>query len=314
MVRKTCISGIAAVVFVLLALSCAAASEQYDAPKVAVIPFGVQNSHVSADLALEVHKSMCDALTKSRRFSVYNQDELRKWLDKHLPDIKGTLETVSAVKIGEALGCDLVICATVMGTAVQDGEVQDSFGTHNARMAMVVVDFSVVSVAGARTVTKETVKGVDVKEVNADVRRFDNDLIKRAASNSAEDFVTAFYYPSDGKVLAVEAGRFQVGLGKNQGITEKTAFEIFAPGLEIRDPGNGQLVGYEEGENFYARPIKGTISDDTCYAEIGKWKDVTKFLFESSEWRADPEKLKTLQVGDKVRIRTPFKQEEEEQQ
>lgn len=309
MVKKT---GIAVIILTLLTTACMAA-EQWKPPKVAVVPFAVQNSRIPENLATESHKSMCEALAKSKRYELFSQDNLKKWLEKNLPDVKGTLETISAARIGESLGCDLVICGTVLNTAIQDGEYRDSFGIHNARMAQVAVDFTVVNVKAARIVTRETVKGVEVKEINADTRRFDEDLVRRAAWNSAADFITGFYYPSDGRVLVIEEARFKVGLGKNQGITEQTVFEIFAPGLEIRDPGNGELVGYEEGENLYARPVKGTIEADSCYAEIGKWKDVTKFLFESSEWRPDPGKLKSIQVGDRVRIRTPFGQQEEEQ-
>jgi curli biogenesis system outer membrane secretion channel CsgG len=220
-----------------------------------------------------VGQGMADMLTtelvKSGKYRVMERQAIEKIMQEQNLGQSGAVTPESAAKVGQLLGVELAIVASVTEFGYKKGNVGgdlhsnkpfiNSIGIESSSSSVGIdvrfVNTSTGEILAADNVRKEEKKrGVSLGTKAFDFKNqneFDESLVGKATRKAIEELVEKIDEQMEGlpwqaKIIKVTGNTVIINSGSEAGVNVGDVFDVYSKGEELIDPDTGLSLGAEE--------------------------------------------------------------------
>lgn len=226
-------------------------------------------------------KMLETALVKSGNFEVFTRQELDKVLKEQALGQTGMITPQSAAKVGQLLGVNAIVIGSVTefgekksGTHISGQTMRALTGGNNKNQSMagallgagglgfskaearVVIDVQLIDTTTGRIILAESAEGVEssmgisIAGISAG-SSIDDTQVGKALRKAIKRLVVAISkqmanVPWSAKVVKSTGREILINAGLNSNIQPGSTFLIYKKGEELKDPGTGESLGFEE--------------------------------------------------------------------
>jgi len=223
-------------------------------------------------------KMLETALVKSSNFDVYTRSELEKVMKEQALGQTGAVTPQSAAKVGQLIGVNAIVIGSVTefgekksGTQVSGQTMRaltgknDSLGAkllgagglgYSKAEARVVIDVQLIDTTTGRIILAdssegtESSMGVSIAGISTG-SSIDDTQVGKALRKSIHKLVNAIskqmaQVPWSGRIVKADGRNIIVNAGMSANIQAGSVFQIYKRGEELKDPGTGESLGFEE--------------------------------------------------------------------
>ncbi|MDX2193132.1 MAG: CsgG/HfaB family protein [Gemmatimonadales bacterium] len=205
---------------------------------------------------VNVTELLGNAVAATGKFLVVERARLDEVLEEQKLQLTGVTDETKAVQLGNLLGSDAMLFTTVARADDRKGDViRNPSGAYLVTKVEVVLDARLVNAETGEVMTSASERAsregrstVDAanKPVgrSLDLTGLYADATREAAQRLAAR--VAAQYPLAGMVLKVAGQNITLNLGEDRGVKGGDRFIVFRKGAELKNPGTGEVSGYEK--------------------------------------------------------------------
>lgn len=251
------------IVFFAVSLIASVAFAEDGLPSIAIFPLNGQytGSGVIGNPRDNVIQMVTDAFHKTKRFNVIERSQLGSVFTEQKNQSSGLFDEGTAVTLGKQAGASLVVVGSYDITQTQERSVYQGQVSYQFPSKL-DLNIRVVDVQTGKI--KETVKILARAKEHEESRAYEK--LKEDAIVKLEREVSN-KYPLAGYVIKVLNDKEAlIDLGKKDGITEETVFDVFEYGEDIIHPVTKKVM---KGEKKLITEFKlKTLAEETSVVKI----------------------------------------------
>lgn len=231
---------------------------KYTGPKrrIGVVEFENKTAYGQKRLGQAASDILITELVKSGKFIVVERDRLEKIMAEQKLQQQGSIDPVTAVKLGQILGLEAIVIGAVTEFGVKKEGSDYLITQSKQQVAEVNVDIRVVDVQTGQVILADSGKGVTKSKKASFLGMgtkggYDETLEGEALRAAIVKFVDNISNqlnkkPWSATIADAYGDEIYLNAGANSNISEGLNLSCFKQGKEIRDPKSNLIIGYRE--------------------------------------------------------------------
>lgn len=231
---------------------------KYIGPKrrIGVVEFTNKTAYGQHRLGQAASDILITELVKSEKFIVVEREKLDKVMEEQKIQQQGTIDSLTAVKLGQILGLEAIVVGAVTDFGVRKEGSDYLLAQSKQQVAEVNVDIRVIDVQTGQVILADSGKGITKSKKASFLGMgtkggYDETLEGEALRAAIVKFVDNIANqinrkPWSANIADVYGDEIYINAGSNSNIELGLTLSCYKQGKEIRDIKSGLIIGYRE--------------------------------------------------------------------
>lgn len=230
----------------------------YTGPKrrIGVVEFENKSAYGQGRLGGSAADILITELVKSGKFIVVERDRMNKILEEQKLQTQGTIDSQTAVQLGQIMGLEAIVVGAVSQFGVKKEGSDYLITQSKQQVAEVTVDIRLIDAQSGQVLMADSGKGRAKSRKGSflgmgTTGAYDETLEGEALRSSIAQFVDNISSQLNKKpwscmIADASGGELYLNAGQDSGINPGMKLDCYRQGAEIRDPSSNRVIGHRE--------------------------------------------------------------------
>ena len=224
--------------------------------RIGVVEFENKSAYGQGRLGGAASDILVTELVKSGKFIVVERDRMAKLLEEQKLQSQGSIDSATAVKIGQFMGLEAIVVGSISQFGVKKEGSDYLITQSKQQVAEVAVDLRLIDVQSGQIILADSGKG-RAKSRKASFlgmgtkggydETLEGEALRAALVQFVENAASQFNKKAWSCMVAdASGGELYLNAGQDSGVEPGLKLDCYRQGAEIRDPRSNLVIGHRE--------------------------------------------------------------------